>query len=241
MPDITVTNIILDKISFRVGLARRLFLLALTGILVLAFAPSPAAETSPLADIIAGVQDRYDKTRDFKARFIQEATLKTVNRTEREEGTVYFRNPQRMRWEYAIPKGKLLVINPEKAWLYLPEDRLAYVQDSEKMLQSGLAIKFLTGLGRLSEDFQISRQGPQKTDRAGNHLLVLVPKEAGGGIDKLTITVDKTTYSIIQLSMSDFAGNLTRIEFRNIVLNSRLPDRLFQFNIPAGVEVVPLP
>lgn len=215
--------------------------MALAGTFLLIFPPPLAAETPTLANIIALVQDRYDKTQDFKARFSQESTLKTANRTEREEGTVYFRNPKRMRWEYAIPKGKLLVINPEKAWLYLPDDRLVYVQDAEKMLQSELAIKFLTGLGRLSEDFQISHHRPEKTDRAGNHLLVLAPREAGAGIDKLIIAVDKTSYSIIQFSMSDFAGNTTRIEFRNIVLNSKLPDRLFQFNIPAGVEAVPLP
>lgn len=237
----TGIHIFSNKYLFRAWTIRNLCVMALASVFLLIFPPSLAAETPTLANIIAQMQDRYDKTQDFKARFSQEATLRTANRTEREEGTVYFRNPKRMRWEYSVPKGKLLVINPEKAWLYLPDDRLVYVQDAEKMLQSGLAIKFLTGLGRLSEDFQISHASPQKTDREGNHLLVLAPRDAGAGMDKLSITVDKTSYSIIQFSMSDFAGNTTRIEFRNIVLNSKLPDRLFQFNIPAGVEAVPLP
>lgn len=208
--------------------------------LLVSFGPTPAY-SMPIETVVAEVQDRYDKTIDFRARFIQETTLKMVNRIEREEGTVYFKKPKRMRWEYSRPKGKLLVISPEKAWLYLPEDRLVYIQDAEKMFQSRLAIKFITGVGRLTDDFQISYTSTQKTDREGNYLLTLSPREQSPEVDKITIVVDKTSYSILQFSLSDFTGNITRIEFRNLVTNSKLPERLFRFTIPEGVESTTLP
>ncbi len=222
--------------------ARKIFALTYLAVvfLLVSFWCLPASAVS-LESVIKEVQDRYDRTIDFKAHFVQESTLRAVNRVEKEEGTVYFKKPKRMRWEYTRPPGKLLVISPEKAWLYLPEDRLVYIQDAERMFQSRLAIKFITGVGRLTDDFQLSFSTSQKTDREGNYLLTLNPREPSPEIDNLTIVVDKTNYSILQFSMSDFAGNITRIEFRNLVINSKLPDRLFRFTVPKGVEAVSLP
>lgn len=199
----------------------------------------PAGAELTLPQIIGEIQGRYEATSDFRARFIQESFLKAANRTEIEEGTVYFKHPKRMRWEYTRPKGKLLVINPEKTWLFLPEDKLVYLQETERMIQSRLAVRFLTGLGRLSEDFEITRP-TQKTDREGNHLLTLVPKDAALGIERFTLTVDKTNYGMRQITFGDFAGNTTRIEFRNLVFNPKLAEGLFQFRIPAGIDVMNL-
>lgn len=220
--------------------AREIVIVTFLAVALLLAWPRPAVSLS-LEAVITEVQDRYDKTINFKARFVQESTMKAVKRTEREEGTVYFKKPKRMRWEYSRPKGKLLVISPDKAWLYLPEDRLVYVQDAEKMFQSRLAMKFVAGFGRLADDFQVAFASPQKTNREGNYLLTLTPRDPSPEMDNLAIVVDRTNYSILEFSLSDFAGNITRIEFRNLVINSKLPDRLFRFTVPEGVEAVSLP
>lgn len=203
--------------------------------------PSVVGAEALLSQILAELQNRYEKTSDFTARFIQDGYIKTLNKTEREEGTVYFKNPKRMRWEYTKPKGKLLVINPEKTWLYLPEDKLVYIQDTDRMFQSRLAVKFLTGVGRLTDDFEVAHHSPEKTDREGHHLLVLTPKISAEGVERLILTVDKTSFLIRQVSFNDFAGNTTRIEFRNVALNTKPAERLFTFRVPAGVEVMYLP
>ena len=61
-------------------------------------------EPVPLDELIAKAQERYEKTQDIKAQFIQEVTIKSVNKTEREEGIVYVKNPRRMLWVYSKPK-----------------------------------------------------------------------------------------------------------------------------------------
>ena len=194
-----------------------------------------------LNELIAKTQERYEKTQDLKAQFIQEVTIKSVNKTEREEGTVYVKNPRRMLWEYSKPKAKKLIINPKKAWLYIPEDRAAYVQDTEYIYRSKLAVKFLSGIGRLSEDFHVGFSKPDTVDRNGDYLLTLVPKVSDTGVDKLYLTIDKEDFQIIQCSFTDLYGNITRIHLADIRINNNLDDKLFNFKPPSGVEVFNMP
>jgi outer membrane lipoprotein carrier protein len=198
-------------------------------------------EPVPLDELIAKAQERYEKTQDIKAQFIQEVTIKSVNKTEREEGVVYVKNPRRMLWVYSKPKEKKLIINPKKAWLYIPEDRAAYVQDTENIYKSRLAVKFLSGIGKLSEDFHVGFSKPDNVDRNGNYLLTLIPKVSDTGVDKFYITIDKENFQIIQCSFADLYGNVTRIKLSDIRINNNLDDKLFSFKPPTGVEVFNMP
>ena len=199
------------------------------------------ADILPLNELIAKTQERYEKTQDLKAQFIQEVTIKSMNKIEREEGVVYVKNPRRMLWVYSKPKAKKLIINPKKAWLYIPEDRAAYVQDTENIYRSKLAVKFLSGIGKLSEDFHVGFSKPDTVDRNGDYLLTLVPKVSDTGVDKLHLTIDKEDFQIIQCSFTDLYGNMTRIRLADIRINNNLDDKIFSFKPPSGVEVFNMP
>jgi len=196
-----------------------------------------AAEMPPLEQLIAKMQETYDATQDLTAKFVQELTLTSIKKTEREEGTVYFKNPGRMYWEYTRPKSKKLVVNPQKAWLYVPEDRVVYVHDAKAMYRSKLILRFLFGIGRLQEDFKIGYASPDATDKEGHYLLVLIPNQNDLGTDRLHLTVDDKSFQIVQCRFSDAYGNLTRIRFQNIRINRQLPESLFHFKPPRGVEI----
>jgi len=192
----------------------------------------------PLEDLVDRIQSVYDAAKDLKADFSQEATIKSLKKTEKESGTVYFKKPRRMLWDYSSPQKKKLIINPQTAWLYVPEDKLVYMQNSEALVNSRLTIRFLTGIGKLRDDFQI-KYAPEPLDKAGNYQLELVPKsrEAAGGFDKLSVTVDKNSFFIIRCIFKDMYGNVTRITFSNIKTNNGLQDKMFNFKPPAGVKV----
>ncbi len=199
------------------------------------------AEEVPLKTLIAKIQETYEKTKDLKASFSQEVTMKSMNRTEKEEGVFYFKKPQKMVWDYQKPKKKKLVINPQSAWFYLPEDRVVYLQDTESLLKSKLTIKFLSGLGNLQEDFQITFSRSAPVDEEGNYHLLLVPKSADIGTESISLTIDKDSFRVRQFSFSDTYGNASRIRFRNITINSGLPDGMFTFKTPPGTEVFHMP
>jgi outer membrane lipoprotein carrier protein len=221
--------------ALRTGIAIFSFVLSLTP------APASGAEPLSLEQLTARTQELYEKTVDLKASFIQEVTIKSMKKTEREEGVVTFKNPRMMHWDYLKPKAKKLVINASKAWLYVPEDRMVYVQNAEDVYRSRMAVKFLSGIGKLAEDFQIRFTKDNPLDAEGNYHLTLTAKEPGGGIEKLSLTVDGKTYQIIQCRFNDAFGNTTRLRFSDIRINTGVSDKFFTFTVPAGVEVVSMP
>ena len=212
-------------------------------IICLLFFPSRGAAGNPIAleELVAKTQARYEKTEDLKARFIQEVTIKSMNKKDREEGVLYVKNPRRMLWVYSKPKTKKLIINPKKAWLYMPNDRVVYIQDAENVYKSKLAVKFLSGIGKLGEDFRIGYSQPDAVDGKGNYLLTLVPKVADTGISNLYLTIDKENFQVIQCRFSDFYGNMTSIRLTDIKINNNLSDKLFNFKPPSGVEIFNMP
>jgi outer membrane lipoprotein carrier protein len=190
-----------------------------------------------LNDLIIKLQKSYEMAENFEARFIQEAIIKSINKTETEEGIVYFKKPKRMRWVYSKPELKELIVNPEKAWFYIPEDNLVYIQSAEEIFNSKLTIRFLSGIGKLKDDFQIKFSQPGPTNEEGNYLLDLIPRNFEAGIEKILLIVNKDDFQIMEFALTDIYGNITRIKFKDMKTNNKLPDIFFIFTPPSGVEI----
>lgn len=213
--------------------------------LILSLVYGPACvfseELPVVGDIVQKLQSTYEQTKDLQAYFIQETTIKSIKKTEREEGRVFFKNPKNMSWNYARPKGKKLVINSQTAWLYLSEEKAAYRQKSKSIFQSSLLINFFSGTGKLNDDFVIKYAQPGALDKDGNYLLNLIPKEKTAACNSVKLTIDKNNFYILQLSFDDAMGNSTILKFSNIAINTGLDSKLFQFKPPAGVQIFEVP
>ncbi len=205
--------------------------------------PSAAFATTPVPidEVVTALQQTYEKTQDFRASFIQETTIKSIKKIDIEEGTVFFKNPKNILWNYSKPKAKKMVINPRKTWLYLPQEKVAYTQEADYTFKSSILVKFLSGLGKLKNDFTIKYAEPKALDKQGNYLLVLTPLEKIPSLNPFSITVDKSDFLILQVSFEDTMGNSTVLKFSNISTNTGLSEKMFQFKPPAGVSIFNMP
>lgn len=209
---------------------------------LLAFPACVFSEELPMVgDIAQKLQSTYEQTKDLKADFIQEANIKSIKKTETEEGKVFFKNPKNMLWEYTNPKGKKLVINSQTAWLYLAKEKVAYRQKSESIFQSKFLINFFAGTGKLKDDFIIKYAEPKAFNKDGNYLLMLIPREKTAACNTVKMTIDKNNYYISQISFDDVLGNSTTLKFSNISINTGLEEKIFQFRPPAGIQVLEMP
>ena len=196
---------------------------------------------APIGEVVTQLQQKYEKTRDFKAGFVQQTTIISIKKTDVEEGTVFFKSPRNMLWNYSRPKAKKLVINSRKAWLYLPQEKVAYVQEADYIFKSRTLIKFLSGLGKLKDDFTVQYAKPRDLDKQGNYLLLLIPRETTPALQPFHVTVDKNTFLILQISFADAMGNATLLKFSNISTNVGLNEKMFQFQPPKGVSIFNMP
>ncbi len=190
--------------------------------------------------IIDNVQQHYEQTNDIQANFIQLSLIKSVGQTKESRGLVFFQKPGKMRWEYTEPAQQLLVSDGKTFWLYVPDDEQVIVQEAEEAYGSKTPIVFLSGMGKLQNDFYMKLLPPETNQylQTSGHRLELLPKQPQPDVAKLILTVDTESFQIIHTAVYDPYGNITDVYLQDIEVNFGLPNELFAFEIPAGVDVI---
>ena len=187
--------------------------------------------------VLVEIQHRYQNTNDLEAGFVQEYIGKVMKRVQRGEGKVYFKKKGMMRWDYQVPNQQL-ISNGHTLWYYQPEDNQVFISDVSKVLKEKTPLAFLAGEGDLSRDFNLLNFSESRSQKEDHFVLELAPKEPYPALGKLTLTVDRKTYFVIQTDVFDELGNVTRTRFIDIKTNLNLPNSFFQFTIPPGAEVL---
>ena len=82
--------------------------------------PSRALPDSAKA-IARLLEEHYHHAQTLRAVFLERYS-EGPREARIESGTVYFRRPGRMRWEYESPEKKLFVADGKTVWFYVPAD-----------------------------------------------------------------------------------------------------------------------
>jgi outer membrane lipoprotein carrier protein len=136
---------------------------------------------------------------------------------------------------YTKPERKEFVSNGTKIYSYLPADKQVIVAPVPSD-QTTPAL-FLSGRGHLVKDFTASFADLPDAG-AGLVGLRLVPKQEDPEIESLLLGVDGASLQIRQLVAADRQGGRSTFLFNNVKENRRLSDKLFEFQIPRGVDVI---
>jgi outer membrane lipoprotein carrier protein len=208
--------------------------------LALAAAAGANAQSAPDAeDIVANVQQYYAGVGDYRCEFVQTTAHKLFpGRLERSYGRLMFKKGGLTRWEYSRPEHKLFVWDGKTLWIHEPEVPQVFTgtADAER-LRRGLA--FLTGEGRLLEDYQAKKLDAGKYGfAAAGHVLKLTPKAKGSPFKYVEIYVDGTSHRVVRSVVVDHEGNRNRLDFEKPEINVGLADDLFSFTPPPGVPVI---
>jgi outer membrane lipoprotein carrier protein len=198
-----------------------------------ASASTPTQHQLSVTDIVARLQARYDDTLGFQADFTQEVATPTLGQTVHSKGEVFFKKPGKMRWNFSQP-AQLLVSDGSFFWFYQPADKQVIKTPFHQAFRSNTPVSFLTGVGRLEDNFQVSLQD----STPDTYLLQLTSKQEAEAVGRLTLAVSTQTFDIVQATVTDPLGNTTRLRFTNIDRNIPLDDKLFQFSIPPGVDII---
>ena len=216
---------------------KKIFLMAFSTLMLIPMLLVSLAFSATGQAILSEIQNRYEKTNDFEANFIQEYIGKVMRQANRGEGKVYFKKKGMMRWDYTSPNQKL-ISDGRTLWYYQPEEKQVLLSDISKVLQDKTPLAFLAGEGNLGRDFNILNLNESVSQKENNYIIELSPKEALATLAKLTLTVDKKTHIILQTDVFDGLGNVTRTRFIDIKTNVGLSNSFFHFSIPPGTEVI---
>ncbi len=200
--------------------------------------PRAAADSRATADartaesLLRKIEERNARTRDLVARFTQSYRSGMLGREVTERGVVFVKHPGRMRWEYKDPERKLFVSDGKTFYFYVPADKQVIVSEQDE--QRSLAARLLFGKSGLAEEFSAALDAAPEP---GVFRLLLVPRREQADVQRATIDLEPSG-RIRGILLEDVQGNRTRFRFDDVRENTGLPDELFRFEAPKGVEVI---
>ncbi len=203
---------------------------------------TPAVAAESTNEVVDRVQARYDDTRDFTAKVHQELRIASAGKTLAASGTVTFEKPGKMRWTLTDGVEQVIVADGTTLWFYEPEEQQVLRAPFQAAFRSTTPISFLTGVGRLRDDFDVTVEAGTGDDAATGELrLLLRPRRSEGDLGSLRVTVDPATYDIVGAEVTDPIGNVTRLRFSELRRNVGPAADTFRFDVPPGIDVVDAP
>jgi outer membrane lipoprotein carrier protein len=192
------------------------------------------------------LEEHYRRPRTLQAVFLERFNEgKKESRVE--SGTVYFRRPGQMRWEYDSPEKKLFLVDGKTTWFYVPYDRTVTKSPVKESSDWRTPLSLLTGKADLSRMCDKIDLVTQPGIPNGHAVLRCVPKGEPKG-EKDSSAQDAYTEVLLEVDTS--SGELSRIEihqpggidleyrFGNWQTDIPLTADLFKFQVPAGVAIV---
>ncbi len=194
----------------------------------------PAAETASAISEARLISAALDSVSGLVAEFSQTVESAALPSPQVERGTVYLLRPGRMRFEYAVPAGKLAIADGLRTWLYLPEERQALVAPAGgRTAESGMGIL-------LQEKIDLARQFTAAWEEGGaagdERWLELTPRSTRTEYQRLLIRADDD-HMIRELAALDPLGGRITYRFSRVRKVARLDPDLFRFVPPRGVVV----
>lgn len=185
-----------------------------------------------LTSILQGVENRYNRARTLEVRF--EQTYDAPGRGPKTEiGQLFLRKPGRMRWQYDTPAGKLFLSDGKFTFLYTPANHRVERTKVKESDDTRAPLAFLLGKLDFNRDFKRFITRP-----AGADLWITAePRSENAPFRKVEFRVTPA-YEIRQVIVDSEGGSVTGFSFSQEKLNPPLADKLFQFQPPAGAEIV---
>lgn len=204
---------------------------------------SPAQQSSDLAKSYARLlEQHYRQPRTLQAVFLERYS-EGQRQARIESGTVYFRRPGQMRWEYDSPEKKLFLVDGKTTWFYVPYDHTVSKAPVKESSDWRTPLALLTGKADLSRLCGRIDVVEQKGIPAGHALLRCVPKEAkshseGNEYTEVLLELDTSTGELARIEIRQPGGIELEYRFGNWQSDVPLAGDLFRFQVPAGVAIV---
>ena len=174
----------------------------------------------------------FSRIFSLKGDFEQDVQCGDANPSSSFSGTFELKRKGRYRFNYKKPKGKTIVSDGERTFVY---DRTAH------FVSAGSADSLLSLLGGLliGESIDAFEMVPLVAQDAGAlRVLRFVPRSPDPFVRQVLLTVSNKLPHIRRIVVVDGGGCIIRTTLSNVQINTGIKDRRFRFEPPKNAEVV---
>ncbi|NCT56899.1 MAG: outer membrane lipoprotein chaperone LolA [Legionella sp.] len=174
--------------------------------------------------------DKLSHIRAMKASFSQQIYAKQRVLTQ-SSGKMAFVRPRQFRWETTQPMEQLLIADGKKIWMYDVDLEQVTVKPQTESMGAAAGLFLSENKVNLTSDFSV------KSEREGKQeVFTLKARGKQANIQRMILRFAGDALESMELY--DQLGQRTAVRFNQAKINVILPEHLFQFTPPEGVDVV---
>lgn len=204
--------------------------------------------------LVSLFESRYKAPRTLQATFLERYS-ENGRLVRVEAGTVFFRRPGRMRWEYESPEKNLFLVDGKTAWFYVPADHTA------TRVPARASTDWRTPLALLAGEMKVSRicaqiqdaldEPPENPADAVLHCQLRGQQASSPESGSLKSTRDdgtpgetvffevvRATGDLVRVLVRNPGGVSVEFHFKNWQRDPSVAESLFRFTVPPGVAIV---
>ncbi|HTF22464.1 MAG TPA: outer membrane lipoprotein carrier protein LolA [Candidatus Limnocylindria bacterium] len=203
---------------------------------------------------VARLEARYRTPKTLEASFLERYT-ENGRLVRVEAGTVYFKRPGKMRWDYQAPERNLFLVDGKTAWFYVPTDHTATRVPAKESADWRTPLALLVGDMKLSRVCEHVLPALDERPENPEHAMLYCqlrgaasksPKRALGDSpsqkplngESVFFEIDTNSGDLVRVLVRDPGGVGIEFSFTNWRMDPQVPDSLFRFDVPKGVAIV---
>ena len=187
-----------------------------------------------LGKVISGMELHYNRLATLRVDFEQELRYAGAPRSL-ERGTLSLLRPQKMRWDYRRPAGKLLIGEGERLRMFNPNTNQVRTVLMDESADMRAPLAFLLGRLNLRRQFK-----NLELDTRGKPALVGEGRTGKEQYTRVEFFYDPDNdFRLDEVRVLGRDESLTIFRFSNEVVNPSLDPAIFELVVPDGAEVLP--
>jgi outer membrane lipoprotein carrier protein len=182
-------------------------------------------------DAVDRLHQFVEQVNEFQATFTQTVVDGQGNLIEEAEGEFLLSRPGKFRWDYVSPYAQEIVADGENIWFYDVDLEQITVKNQGDALADTPA-GLLSGQSMPEDTYNIT------VLNKGDDLqwVEMTPKDHDSNYQRVELGFDET--GLQQMLMTDAFDQRTKLQFSDVKVNPSLDASRFDFEPPAGVDVV---
>jgi len=199
----------------------------LLGVTLFAQSSYQTATEAQKKEIIDKITSASNAMKTMRCDFTQVKELSFMNDKVLSEGKMYYKQPNKIRWEYSKPIAYVFAMDGKNVFMDAGNNRTTVPARSSKLFSSisDIIIGGVSGVGLIdSPDFTA-----QFAVGANDYRVTLTPlkKEVKDLFDQIQLFINKNDSRIQKVELVEKGGDKTLISLQNTQINATVNDEIF--------------
>ncbi len=187
-----------------------------------------AQEQSPLEELVAILAATETLQAD-----VEQLILSQDGREIQElQAELVMQKPDRLYWHVTEPYEELMLGDGITLWYYEPDLEQVSIREFPDDIENNPILLLNDDLQAIADAYEVSMGYVDDEVRQ----YVLLPLTPSSSYERFSMTFAGN--DLLQMQFESSVGQLTSFSFSNIVNNQAVDAGLFQFDIPAGIEII---